>query len=74
MDETSPTGRNRYAVPIDDLEGNSRVPAALQVESVDADRGATMTSSGDWIDTTALADGGAGHGSLGGALAEGDGD
>ncbi|MGH8893549.1 MAG: hypothetical protein ACRDWY_09655 [Actinomycetes bacterium] len=75
MNETGPVTRNRYAVPVDDLEGASRVPQALQVESVDPDRGATMTSWGDWFDTTALAAGGPGDGRLGAGLAaDGDGD
>ena len=69
-----PEPRSRYAVPADELEAGARIPFAAQVASVDPDRGATQTSSADWLDTLWLADGGHG-GSMGAGLAaDGDGD
>ena len=60
--------RSPYRVAADELEASARVPVAEQVESVDPDRGATLTSSGDWADMRWLTDGG--HGvSLGAWLA-----
>ena len=63
-----------YAISDAELEDSARVPLGEQVTSVDPDRGASMTSSADWPDMRWLLAGGAAGGSLGAALAMGDGD
>jgi hypothetical protein len=65
---------SRYAVTPAQLEGSARVPVSDQVESVDPDRGASLTSSADWPDMRWYLAGDGGGGSLGAGLALGDGD
>lgn len=72
MDESQPV--SRFAIDAAELEASARVPVAEQVASVDPDRGATLTSSGDWADMRWLVGDGAGGDSLGAGLALGDGD